>query len=70
MAGHGTGHASRLTTPTNSLNYEGTLKQKIIFLSGGSEEIGLECAKAYAREGALAEVISRVTEILKCEERV
>jgi len=52
------------------LNYDGTLKQKIIFLSGGSEEIGVECAKAYAREGALAKVISRVSEILKCEERV
>ena len=63
MAGHGTGHASRLTTPTNSLNYEGILKQKIIFLSGGSEEIGLECAKDYARKGALAKVISRVSGI-------
>jgi len=45
------------------LNYEGILKQKIIFLSGGSEEIGLECAKAYAREGALAKLISRVSGI-------
>jgi NAD(P)-dependent dehydrogenase (short-subunit alcohol dehydrogenase family) len=45
------------------LNYDGTLKQKIIFLSGGSEEIGLECAKDYAREGALAKVISRVSGI-------
>src|SRR5215467_14093549 len=28
------------------------LNNKVIFLTGGSEGIGYECAKAYAREGA------------------
>jgi NAD(P)-dependent dehydrogenase (short-subunit alcohol dehydrogenase family) len=48
----------------------GLLTNKTIFLTGGSTGIGLECAKDYAREGALAKLISRVSEILKCEERV
>ena len=30
----------------------GLLTNKTIFLTGGSTGIGLECAKAYAREGA------------------
>ena len=41
----------------------GPLIDKAIFLTGGSAGIGFECAKAYAREGALAEVISRVSGI-------
>lgn len=35
------------------------LPSKVIFLSGGSTGIGLECAKAYATEGALIAMVSR-----------
>ncbi len=34
------------------------LKNKVIFLSGGTEGIGLECAKVYLREGARIVIIS------------
>ncbi len=36
----------------------GQLKDKVIFLTGGSEGIGYECAKAYATEGAKVVVVS------------
>ncbi len=35
------------------------LKKKVIFLTGGSAGIGLECAKAYAQEGAQLCIVSR-----------
>jgi meso-butanediol dehydrogenase / (S,S)-butanediol dehydrogenase / diacetyl reductase len=35
------------------------LKNKVIFLTGGSAGIGLECAKAYAQEGAQLCIVSR-----------
>ena len=35
------------------------LQDKVIFLTGGSEGIGWECAKAYAREGARIAIIAR-----------
>jgi meso-butanediol dehydrogenase/(S,S)-butanediol dehydrogenase/diacetyl reductase len=35
------------------------LKEKIIFLTGGSRGIGRDCAKAYAAEGANVVVIAR-----------
>lgn len=35
------------------------LQDKVIFLTGGSEGIGWECAKAYAREGASIAIIAR-----------
>ncbi|MFV1994093.1 MAG: SDR family NAD(P)-dependent oxidoreductase [Verrucomicrobiales bacterium] len=35
------------------------LKQKVIFLTGGSEGIGWECAQAYARQGARVVLIAR-----------
>ena len=40
------------------------LKDKVIFLTGGSQGIGAECAKAYAREGARLAIAALVgTEI-------
>jgi len=35
------------------------LRDKVVFLTGGSEGIGWECAKAYAREGARVAIIAR-----------
>ncbi|HAV13757.1 MAG TPA: short-chain dehydrogenase, partial [Opitutae bacterium] len=35
------------------------LKDKVIFLSGGSTGIGLDCAKAYAAEGAKVVIVAR-----------
>ena len=35
------------------------LKDKVIFLTGGSTGIGWECAKAYAAEGALVTIVAR-----------
>jgi len=35
------------------------LQDRVIFLTGGSEGIGWECAKAYAREGAQVAIIAR-----------
>jgi meso-butanediol dehydrogenase / (S,S)-butanediol dehydrogenase / diacetyl reductase len=35
------------------------LKDKVIFLTGGSTGIGLECAKAYAAEGARVTIVAR-----------
>jgi NAD(P)-dependent dehydrogenase (short-subunit alcohol dehydrogenase family) len=35
------------------------LQNKVIFLSGGSTGIGMECAKAYAAEGAQVALVSR-----------
>jgi NAD(P)-dependent dehydrogenase (short-subunit alcohol dehydrogenase family) len=35
------------------------LKDKVVFLTGGSTGIGWECAKAYAAEGALVTVVAR-----------
>jgi NAD(P)-dependent dehydrogenase (short-subunit alcohol dehydrogenase family) len=35
------------------------LKDKIIFLTGGSKGIGYDCAEAYAREGAKVVVVAR-----------
>ncbi len=35
------------------------LKEKVIFVTGASTGIGLECAKAYAAEGALVAMVSR-----------
>ena len=34
------------------------LKNKVIFLTGGSMGIGAECAKAYAKEGALLAIVA------------
>lgn len=36
------------------------LKDKVIFLTGGSQGIGAECAKAYAREGACLAIAALV----------
>ncbi|MFD2744047.1 MULTISPECIES: SDR family NAD(P)-dependent oxidoreductase [Sphingobacterium] len=41
------------------------LKDKIIFLTGGTEGIGLECAKAYLRSGAKLSIISNNTDSIK-----
>jgi NAD(P)-dependent dehydrogenase (short-subunit alcohol dehydrogenase family) len=38
------------------------LENKVIFLSGGTEGIGLECAKVYLREGARIVIISNDNE--------
>src|SRR6478735_72472 len=38
------------------------LKDKVIFLTGASEGIGWECAKAYASEGAKVIVVARSTD--------
>ena len=35
------------------------LKDKVIFLTGGSTGIGLDCAKAYAAEGAKVALVAR-----------
>lgn len=35
------------------------LKDKVIFLTGGSTGIGLDCAKAYAAEGAKVILVAR-----------
>lgn len=35
------------------------LKDKVIFLTGGSTGIGLDCAKAYAREGGRVAIVAR-----------
>lgn len=35
------------------------LKDKVIFLTGGSTGIGLDCAKAYAKEGAKLVIVAR-----------
>ncbi len=35
------------------------LKNRVIFLTGGSTGIGLDCAKAYAREGAQLTIVAR-----------
>jgi meso-butanediol dehydrogenase / (S,S)-butanediol dehydrogenase / diacetyl reductase len=39
-----------------------TLRGQIIFLTGGSEGIGRECAKAYAAEGALVAIAARTAD--------
>lgn len=39
------------------------LKDKIIFVTGGSAGIGLDCARAYAREGANVVVVARRDEM-------
>ncbi len=41
------------------------LKDKIIFLTGGSEGIGYECAKAYAAEGAKVVIVAKVERHIK-----
>ncbi len=38
------------------------LFEKVIFLTGGSEGIGFECARAYAREGAFVVIVSNNAE--------
>lgn len=44
------------------------LKNKVVFLSGGSDGIGYECAKAYATEGAMVVIASlnetRINEVI------
>jgi meso-butanediol dehydrogenase / (S,S)-butanediol dehydrogenase / diacetyl reductase len=41
------------------------LNNKVIFLTGGSEGIGYECAKAYVREGASVIIAAKSNEKLK-----
>ena len=41
------------------------LKNKVIFLTGGSTGIGLDCARAYAAEGAKVVLIARGQEAVK-----
>ena len=43
------------------------LNDKVIFLTGGTEGIGYECAKAYAREGAHV-VIASISEKHRLDE--
>ncbi|MGC6455160.1 MAG: SDR family NAD(P)-dependent oxidoreductase [Coraliomargaritaceae bacterium] len=41
------------------------LKDKVVFLTGGSEGIGWDCAQAYAREGAIVVICARNEELVK-----
>src|SRR6478609_8898643 len=41
------------------MSKEGQLKDKVIFLTGASEGIGWDCAKAYAKEGAKVVLLAR-----------
>lgn len=43
------------------------LNDKIIFLTGGSTGIGLDCAKAYAAEGASVVIVARNGEEAACQ---
>lgn len=46
------------------------LKDKIIFLTGGSEGIGWDCAKAYANEGAQVIICARKGELAEKQARL
>ena len=39
-----------------------TLRGQIIFLTGGSEGIGRQCAQAYSAEGAIVAIAARTAE--------
>lgn len=43
----------------------GLLEHKVIFLTGGSTGIGLDCAKAYAAEGAKVALVARTEAVVE-----